>query len=77
MLNIHYIHDVFAKYPWLKTLKCKKGKTVICAFIEVLNESNRKPNKLFDQESEFYNKLMQEWLENNDILLYSAHNESK
>ena len=25
----------------------------------------------------FYNKLMQEWLENNDILMYSTHNEDK
>ena len=23
------------------------------------------------------NKLMQEWLENNDILMYSTHNEGK
>ena len=26
---------------------------------------------------EFYNKLMQEWLDNNDILMYSTHNEGK
>ena len=24
---------------------------------------------------EFYNKLMLEWLDNNDILMYSTHNE--
>ena len=30
--------------------------------IEIVNESNLKPNGLWaDQESEFYNKLMQEW----------------
>ena len=26
---------------------------------------------------EFYNKLMQEWLDNNDILIYSTDNEGK
>ena len=41
--------------------KDKKGKTVLNAFIKIVNESNRKPNKLWvDQGKEFYNKLMQE-----------------
>ena len=41
--------------------------------MEIVNESNRKPNKLrVDQRREFY-KLMQKWLENNDILMYSTH----
>ena len=30
-----------------------------------------------DQGREFYNKLAQEWLDINDILIYSTHNESK
>ena len=35
-----------------------------------------KPNKLWvNQGREFYNKLMQEWLDNDDILMYSTHNE--
>ena len=42
--------------------------------IEIVNESNLKPNGLWaDQESEFYNKLMQEWLDNNYILMDSTH----
>ena len=32
---------------------------------------------LIDQGREFYNKFMQECLKNNDILMYSAHNEVK
>ena len=36
----------------------------------MVNESNRKPNS-------FYNKLMQEWLNNNDILLYSSLDKGK
>ena len=59
-------------------MKDKKGKAVLHAFIEIVNESNRKPNKLWvDQGREFYNKLMQEWLDNNNILMYSTHNDGK
>ena len=69
---------MFTKYAWVKLLKDKNGKTVLNAFIEVVNGSNRKPNKLWvDQGREFYNKLMQEWLDNNDILMYSTHKEGK
>ena len=54
------IMDVFNKYAWAKPLKDKNGKTVLNAFIEIVNESNCKPNKLWvDQGRKFYNKLMQ------------------
>ena len=39
--------DVFTKHAWIKRLKDKKVKTVLNAFIEIVNESNRKPNKLW------------------------------
>ena len=69
--------DVFIKYVWVKPLKDKKGKTVLNTFISIVSESNHKPNKLWvDQGREFYNKLIQEWLDNN-ILRYSTHNEGK
>ena len=68
--------DVFTKCAWVKSLKDKKGKTVLNVFIEIVNESNRKPNKLWvDQGRELYNK--QEFLQNNDISMYSTHNEDK
>ena len=55
-----------------------KGKTVLNALIEIANKSNRKLNKLWvDQGRKFYNKLMEKWLDNNDILTYSTHNEGK
>ena len=47
-----------------------RGLTVLNAFIEIVNESNRKPNKLWvDQGRDFYNKIMQGWLDSNDILM--------
>ena len=81
--NVKYllcVIDVFTKYGFVKPLKDEKGKTVLTAFIKIVNESNRnnKPNKLWiKQGREFYSKLMQEWLDNNDILIYSTHNEGK
>ena len=52
---------IFTKYAWVKPLKDRKGKTVLNTFIEILNESNRKRNRLWvDQGRELSNKLMQE-----------------
>ena len=39
--------DVFTKYAWVKPLIYKKGKSVPNAFIEIVNESNQKPRKLW------------------------------
>ena len=72
------IIDVFTKYACVKPLKDKKSKTVLNTFVKIVNESNCKPNKIWvDQGRELYNKLMHEWLDNNDILIYSTHNEGK
>ena len=46
--NVKYLLcavDVFSKYTWVKPLNDKKGKRVLNAFIEIINECNRKPNK--------------------------------
>ena len=68
------IIDVFTKCASVKSLKDKKSKTVLNAFIKIVSESNQKLNKLWvDQRKEFYSKLMQEWLKNNVILMYSTH----
>ena len=79
--NIKYllcVIDILTKYAWFKHLKDKKYKTVINAFIETVNESTRKPNRLWvDHGRNFYKKLMEEWLNNIDILMYSTHKEDK
>ena len=54
-----FVIDVFIKYAWVKPLKDKEGNTALNAFIEIANESNRKPNKLrADQGKEFYNNTL-------------------
>ena len=53
--NVKYLLcaiDVVTKYAIVKSVKDKKGKTVLNVFIEIVNEFNRKPNKLWvDQEN--------------------------
>ena len=40
--------------------------------------SNRKPNKIWvDKSSEFYNSSFKKWSENNNIEMYSTHNQGK
>ena len=63
--NVKYllrVIDAFTKYAWIKPLKDKKVNTVLNTFIEIVNESNGKRNKLWiDQGREFYNKFMEKW----------------
>ena len=68
------VTDIFLKYLCVNPLKDKKSKTVLNAFIEILTESNRKPHNCGLIKEENF-KLMQEWLANNDILMYSTCNE--
>ena len=43
-----------------------------------LDESNHKPNKVWvDKGSKFYSRSMKSLLQNNDVEMYSAHNEGK
>ena len=70
--------DLFSKYAFVVSLKDKKGVTIVNAFQSILNNSKRKPNKIWvDQGSEFYNNQFIRWLKDNDISMYSTHNEGK
>ena len=42
-----YLLCVFSKYAWVVPLKDKKGTTIVNAFQSTLNNSKRKPNKIF------------------------------
>ena len=56
----------------------KKGISIVKAFQNILKKSNRKPNKIsVDKDSEFYNAYLKKWLQDNDIFMYSTHNEGK
>ena len=58
--------------------KIKKGVSIIDAFQKILDKSGRKPNKIWvDKASEFYNSSFKKWLKDNNIEMYSIHNEGK
>ena len=58
--------------------KDKKGIMITNAFQKILDQSNRKPNKIWvDKGSEFYNRSMKSQLEKKGIEMYSTHNEEK
>ena len=70
--------DIFSKYAWVVPLKDKKGISIVKAFQSILKQSNRKPDKIWvDKGSEFYNAYFKRWLLDNDIVMYSTHNEGK
>ena len=71
--------DIFSKYAWVVPLKDKKVISIVKAFQSILKQSNsRKPNKIWvDKGSEFYNAYFKKWLRDNDIVMYSTHNEGK
>ena len=65
-------------YSCVVLLKDKKGIAITNAFQKILDESNCKPNKIWvDKGSEFYNRYLKSWLEDNDTEMYSTHNEGK
>ena len=70
--------DIFSKYAWVIALKDKNGTTITNAFQKILDESNHKPKKLWiDKGSEFYDRSIKSFLQNNDIKMYWTHNEGK
>ena len=70
--------DLFSKYAFVVPLKDKKGASIVKGFEKIVNESGRRPNKIWvDQGSEFYNKVFKNWLKNKEIEMYSTYNEGK
>ena len=71
--------DKFSKYTWVVPLKNKKGISIANVFQSILNNSKRNPSKIWvDLGSEFYNNnSFKKWLKDNDISMYSTHNEGK
>ena len=70
--------DLFSKYAWVTRLKDKKGTSIVNAFKKILNDSNRKPKKIWTyQGSEFYDNSFKKILKINNIKMYSTCNEGK
>ena len=56
----------------------KKAKIALNGFVEIAKKPKLQLNKLWvDQGRDFYNSLMQKWLDDIDILMYSNPIEDK
>ena len=70
--------DSFSKYAWAVLLKDKEHITVTGAFQKILDDSNRRPKKIWgDKVREFCDRSMKPWLKDSNIETYSTHNEGK
>ena len=46
-LDFYYVIDVYSKYVWIVPMKDKKNITLVNAFQKIIDDSKRKPNKLW------------------------------
>ena len=66
--------DNFSKYGWTIPLKNKNAQTIKNSFENILISSKRKPNLIeTDRGKEFYNNIFQDFLNKNNIKLYSRN----
>ena len=60
--GIHFllcVVDIFSRYAWFIPLKDKKGITITNAFQKILDESNRKANKIWVDKG--VNFIIDQW----------------
>ena len=68
--------DNFSKFGWTTPLKNKNALTIKDSFENILLSSKRKPNLIeTDSGKEFYNNIFQDYLNKNNIKLYSRNTE--
>ena len=66
--------DNFSKFGWTIPLKNKNAQTIKDSFENILTNSKRKPNLVeSDRGKEFYNNIFQDFLNKNNIKLYSRN----
>ena len=49
--------DLYSKYAFVIPLKDKKGISIVNAFNKIIKKSERKPNKIWVDQGEFYNNV--------------------
>ena len=68
------IIDNFSKFGWTVPLKNKNAQTIKDSVENILTNSKRKPNLIeTDRGKEFYNNIFQDFLNKNNIKLYSRN----
>ena len=68
------IIDNFSKLGWTVPIKNKTAQTITNSFENILISSKRKPNLIeTDRGKEFFNNIFQDFLNKNNIKLYSRN----
>ena len=71
---VFVIIDNFSKFGWTIPLKNKNAQRIKDSFENILISSKRKPNLIeSDRGKEFYNNIFQDFLNKNNIKLYSRN----
>ena len=71
---VFVIIDNFSKFGWTIPLKNKNAQKIKDSFENILISSKRKPNLIeSDRGKEFYNNIFQDFLNKNNIRLYSRN----
>ena len=67
--------DFFSKHSWCYTLKNKNSNEIINSFKDIFKKSKRKPKMIqSDEGSEFTNKQVQKFFNDNNIKWYHTYN---
>ena len=70
--------DIYSKYARVIPLKDKNGVSIVNAFRKIIDDSKRRPNKIWvDKGSEFYNNSFKKWMKENGITMYSTNSQGK
>ena len=73
-----YAIDLFSKYAFVVSLKDKKGTTIVNAFQSILeNEKESQIKHGLIKVVSLTTSLLKIWLKDNNIEMYSTHNEGK
>ena len=68
------IIDNFSKFGWTIPLRNKNAQTIKDSFENIIKSSERKPNLIgTDRGKEFYNNIFRDFLNKNNIKLYSRY----
>ena len=66
--------DNFSNFAWTIPLKNKNAQTIKDSFEHIIKNSKRKPKLIeSDRGKEFYNNIFQDFLNKNNIKLYSGN----
>lgn len=69
--------DCFTKYCWLRAMKDKRPESTRAAFQDIIDTDKRIPHRIrTDRGTEFQNRLMKTFYEENNILFFTTTNQT-